>query len=681
MLTHPLRRALAALSSLLLVLGLVVLTSSPSSAEDPAGKYKVTGTVNVANIAVRFYRSTTGDESGPWELSETTTTNATQSPTASTGDYSAWLEPGTYRITFNEFDDGTLNWKVYAPYDWVDTAWYNAGDTTFTITDSGRYFGATALPKRAGYIHGAYSDICSNYTEPPTVEAYAADDPDPAHASVWRGFWGNEYTGWAFEGPTKFKIVSPAHASQWVGGDSFDTATAFTIPQEGNTVGPDIFLQQEFDETSNGRIRGGVDTESTGQDIAGLVVRFYRSESGGDDGPWVLTGETTTSDGTNSANDGLSKGDYEKSLPSGVYRVTVNDSPDGSVASRSYTSGAYRGTDLATAGNVCVDSRIIGNIDEAHVRPAGGTITGRVTDGRGNPIADTTVDLVDGSDTASGNDPVIRTVNTRSDGTYSIHSIEGPVKLRFTPESVTVAGKEVPQFVGEWSGDAPDFEHAIATEATLGETTSGVDATLADAPMVAGLGPYIHGKPLVGTRMTATGIATNHSDIPPSYQWLRTKSGKTISISGATKYSYVLTAKDAGARVSVRVTINPPATFPGLTPVSNISARSDVVKSKSHVVARARALGGRRFKITFSVSVVGVSKPDGRVYVSWVRLKPRGNYLYPTGTTTSRWVSYRDGYGSYTVKVSKKGYWAYRVYQPTTSTILTHQASHALYVK
>ncbi|KQV74686.1 hypothetical protein ASC61_06540 [Aeromicrobium sp. Root344] len=681
MLTPLFRRALAAIASLLLVLGLVVLTSSPSEAEDPAGKYRVTGTVNVASIAVRFYRSTTGDEAGPWELSETTTTNATQSPTASIGDYSAWLEPGTYRITFNEFDDGTLNWKVYAPYDWVDSSDYYSSDTTFTITDSGRYFGANYLPKRAGYIHGSYSDICSNYFEPVTIEAYAADDPDPAHASIWRSYWGNEYSGWAFEGPTKFKIVWPVHASQWLGGDSFDTATAFTIPKGDNTFGPDIFLQQDFDATANGEIRGGVGPESGAEDIAGLVVRFYRSESGGNDGPWVPAGQTTTSDGANWANDGLSKGDYQKSLPSGVYRVTVNDSPDTSLVSRSYTSGTYRGTDLASGGNVCVDSRIDGRIDEMRVRPAGGTITGQVTDGRGNPIADTTVDLVDGSDSASDNDPVIRSVNTRSDGTYSIRSVEGPVKLRFTPENVTVAGNEVPQFVGEWSGDAPDFAHAIATEATLGQTTSGVDATLTDAPLVAGLGPYIHGKPLVGTRMTATGIATNHSDIPPSYQWLRTKSGKTVSITGATKYSYLLTAKDAGARVSVRVTINPPATFPGLTPVSNISARSDVVKSKSHVVARARALGGRRFKITFSVSVVGVSKPDGRVYVSWVRLRQKGSYLYPTGTTTSRWVSYRDGHGSYTVKVSRKAYWAYRVYQPTTSTIISHQASHALYVK
>jgi len=279
------------------------------------------------------------------------------------------------------------------------------------------------------------------------------------------------------------------------------------------------------------------------------------------------------------------------------------------------------------------------------------------------------------ADSGAGDSEVISSAKSNSDGTYSLPAISGAVKLQFEPSPAGVGypGRAVPRYLPQWSGGSTDFEHAAPAEAAAGQTDE-VDAVLSDAQIALGDRPTINHTPRVGNRLTVFSGDTSYDNeeaVKRSYRWLRTKGGKTTPIAGANHTYYVPTIKDAGSRLSVRVDHTPPpSSFPGIEPASSTSVLTPIIKSKSHVLATAKAIGGRKFKVTVEVDIAGAGKPDGRVYVVWLRLKQKGNRLYASGKTLSKLVRYRDGKATYTVKVGTKGYWAYGAVHPTTSTII-----------
>lgn len=123
--------------------------------------------------------------------------------------------------------------------------------------------------------------------------------------------------------------------------------------------------------------------------------------------------------------------------------------------------------------------------------------------------------------------------------------------------------------------------------------------------------PKVSGTKKVGKTLKASKGEWPVPGVTLSYRWLR--DGKAIG--GATKSSYKLKAKDAGRKISVRVTASR-ADYPA--PSSASSAKVKIAKSKPQVtvkLAKTSVTWPAKAKVTARVKVKGVSRPTGKVRV------------------------------------------------------------------
>lgn len=110
MLTHPLRRVIAACASVLLVLGLVGIATSPSEASSGYGTF--TGRVvgpdgkGIPDVPVGIYKL---DYSGEWKISSYTWTDGGTDP-EQVGRFRSMEYGGTYRLLLNAGNDPELLW-------------------------------------------------------------------------------------------------------------------------------------------------------------------------------------------------------------------------------------------------------------------------------------------------------------------------------------------------------------------------------------------------------------------------------------------------------------------------------------------------------------------------------------------------------------------------------------------
>jgi len=123
--------------------------------------------------------------------------------------------------------------------------------------------------------------------------------------------------------------------------------------------------------------------------------------------------------------------------------------------------------------------------------------------------------------------------------------------------------------------------------------------------------PKVSGTKKVGKTLKASKGEWPVPGVTLSYRWLR--DGKAIG--GARKSSYKLKAKDAGRKISVRVTATR-ADYPA--PSSASSAKVKIAKSKPQVtvkLAKTSVTWPAKAKVTARVKVKGVSRPTGKVRV------------------------------------------------------------------
>jgi hypothetical protein len=123
--------------------------------------------------------------------------------------------------------------------------------------------------------------------------------------------------------------------------------------------------------------------------------------------------------------------------------------------------------------------------------------------------------------------------------------------------------------------------------------------------------PKVSGTKKVGKTLKASKGEWPVPGVTLSYRWLR--DGKAIG--GATKSSYKLKAKDAGRKISVRVTASR-ADYPA--PSSASSAKVKIAKIKPQVtvkLAKTSVTWPAKAKVTARVKVKGVSRPTGKVRV------------------------------------------------------------------
>ncbi len=660
----------------LLVVALVLgLAPAASAADEPRLPDFVGGSTDAPGVEVRIERSTTGQTDGPFETAATTTTDAS-------GRYRVTLAEGLYRATFNAQPNGSAESRLRGSATYRSDSW-SGGEPYFSVRPDYRggpwsqELETTYLPSRTGRLKGQITSICQDARPHGRSEVYAADDADPARAGSFAFYDATGYDVTGFEEPTKVLVRADGYMPSWVGGDDFASATPFTLPTTGatptaDTQGPDVTLEPAFEDGVTSTVRGTVVNRSY-DGVSGLEVRLYRSVTDTPEGPWVL--EATRTSGS-----GRGAGSFTAPVPQGLYRATVNEIPDGSPASRTYLPRAWRhwsapklqGTGVEDATNICVNRGTV-ELGAQTVEPAGGTFAGRVTDRRGEALSWVEVALY--ADDATDGDP-IRTTRTDGFGRWEMPAISGAAKLRFTPGKTYVNGQQLVVHRTAWSGGASDADSAQTVSAERGSTTS-VDVRLLDAPLVVQKNPTVPPRPLAGSRVTANPGYSTVSAATQRYQWQRYDGRRWTTISGATRRAYHPTASDVGHQLRVQVTHVPPRSYEGVAPVTVASrGSSTIVRTKAHVRASAKVKGSRSFDVSARITLGGTPRPTGTAYVQWIALRPKGDYLYPSGKTYERRVRYSRGALRTTLRTPRSGYWAYAVIVPGTKTVIEHYDDH-----
>ncbi|MDQ7993335.1 MAG: GH92 family glycosyl hydrolase, partial [Propionicimonas sp.] len=137
--------------------------------------------------------------------------------------------------------------------------------------------------------------------------------------------------------------------------------------------------------------------------------------------------------------------------------------------------------------------------------------------------------------------------------------------------------------------------------------------------------PAVSGTAQVGRTLTATPGTYSVPDVQLAYQWLR----NGVSIAGATRTSYQLTATDNGRTISVRVT----ASKAGWTTVAATSSPSAKVKAGAISVTRkAKVTGTAKVGKTLKVAAGKYSPGSAKATYTWLR-----NGRVISGATSSKY--------------------------------------------
>lgn len=599
------RRALGALVALLLVLGITILTGSPSQAED--GDTNLYGVIKapyawsegIPDLEVRVYRAT-GIPASPWTLDQTVYTHGgvkVPDTEASIGYFYAPVDPGTYRVTVNEFNDGTPNWQK-----WTSA---QSGSIVVTGTTPDEYIDVNFDPLQyaGGQLGVQVVDQCNDGIGDATIDSFVGSGPpDEPMATTTSDFRG-EADPQLLRSPTKVKVTGPAEAvgTTWVGGgSSFADAEEYYLGPGQYFEPPSVKLTRTvFEQPSPGQLNPlarGVVFSPDGEQLAGVSVRFYRKTVDPEE-PWHLEATAVTGNP-----DPAFQGNYSVRLPVGEYRMTVNEINDGSAASKPWAPYFHQGTSFDTSAPFCATASMEDVwLPETTLDFRGRHIQGRITNARGIPISGATVETYD----EDGSTPARSTI-TNSNGEYTTHGKGDTVKLRITPNQ---------QYLPEWFNDATHLGTAAEIDSSPGATSTGNNVELRDAQPTFDGRTRITGTAQVGKTLTAVAV-TSHDNAPgftKTYKWFRTKGRTTTAISGATLKTYKPTTADVGARLTVRVTITPPTPAPGIVADSSTSFPWSYVMSQSTGSGSGKTAGGSRITSNATEEVDDVAHSSGDV--------------------------------------------------------------------
>jgi hypothetical protein len=606
-LTNARRRVIAACASVLLVLGLGVLTTSPSQADDSL--HEVSGFVNsptdpggLADVAVRFYRAT-GNEDEPWTLQATTYSEGGKhggDPTKGySGQYEAHVPAGTYRVTYNEFDDGGSVWDAWNPTTYIDSEYYGYA-SEFVITDRHRGLANVELNYRdGGFITGTVTDQCGAHVAASVYE-YDANDTEPQMSLRASGSADGTYSIHALVGPSKLQIGGYKYESQWLGAASFADATTISVAPGSTSTGHDIVIKRILNTIgANPTVDGRVVTDQ-GAGIPGVTVRFYRSTGDSAD-PWELAGSTKTWDTKDD------RGVYTTSLPVGAYRMTINE-PDGSPASNTWLPDyGPTGTSIATARLFCGEAGEGRPFGDTTLNYRGGLVSGRVTDTRGKALKGVKVEAYDAASPDSAPAPIL-TTTTDANGNYSTHGGSEGTKLRFSDAGV---------HADEWYDDASTFADATTISAPAGAESTGNDIVLADVPTRSTKAPSVKGSGLYPSTLSTSGGEWNYP-VHKTYRWYRTVHGKRSPISHATSSKYKVHESDIGSEISVRVTGRAISRYVGVGSANAYSVLRDrILRSSSTRISSTFEYSHGTMTVHITIRMAGVKHPKGKLRVDY----------------------------------------------------------------
>ncbi len=416
-------------------------TTYPSMVSVTVGQ--TTSGIDIAIQPAGTIRGVLRDASGPVANVYVTAYNSAGNqsysvPTDPSGAYSFSLPPGTYRIGFATFGS-----SAYLPSYWHDKSTLASADPISVVVGQ-TVDNVDATLKPGGTIRGRVTGSGGGLAG---ISVTVYDGTGSYFASASTASDGSYSVGGLRTGSYRVSFGATAgYQSEWYSGkDSLVNATPVAVTEGATTTGIDAALKP------GGGIAGTVTDAVSHTPLSGMSVTAYTTAGS------FLASATSEANGAYSLG-GLGAGSYVVAFGSGSAYVLQ------------YYNGAAA---FANATPVTVTaSGVTSGIDAALV--LGAVIQGTVTDSAANPVSGASVRV--SSTTAGGS----QTVTTDASGHYAAKGLStGGYTVLFTaPQGANLA----PQYY-----DHKDASGGAATvQATTGQITSGIDATLHTGARVSG---------------------------------------------------------------------------------------------------------------------------------------------------------------------------------------------------
>jgi len=430
------------------------------------------------------------------------------------GDYRFYgLEPGSYKIQISGYFAGVLE------------RWYG-GATTFekatpiNVLSGKDVTGINPVPVLGGSIVGHVSVPAGTDPSDTVVRLYGSD-PESWMAGEQVNTDGSYVLPRLEAGQYRVQFVAgnSAAADQWYkGATTFAAATPVSVAFGKATPNIDGSLVE------GGTIAGKVSLSDVGGqypidilDNSGAFIKRGYSDATGN---YRITG-----------------------LAAGTYKVGFNRASSSSPAEAQYYDNKSESEGVNAAQSVAVTALdTVPNID-ANLVP-GGSITGSLLDAAGKPLA-----YMDVVAFTKGDTLVRRTSYTDEAGRFTINGLStGSYMLVAQPY-----GGSRPTAPGLlYSGNVSVEADAASIATIVGEASdAGVLSYQAAGPkaLTASV-PTLSGAAVSGQKLTATPGTWSPAPVTLAYKWQR----DGVVIAGATGSSYVLTAADAGKKITVTIT-------------------------------------------------------------------------------------------------------------------------------
>lgn len=526
-----------------------------------------------------------GTEDDYWDFQSSTV------HTDESGDWSAMVPPGDYRIHISDDND---DWR---------SAWIGTGATsyttaqTFTVTEQAVTPVPTVTLFDGASISGIVTDASGDPIRGISVGAFIEDGDYVASATTnakgqyrMRGLDSGSHR-------VLFSDSADEYTSKWyANGTSYDSATDLALTENQARTGVNIALAKSSAAPPAYRVRGAV-VDAAGKGQRGAYVTAYRK----DDGDWEWQDAVMVrKDGTYGFFD----------LPDGQYIFGASEDEEtfeDVYHGNAYTQEKAKVVTVGPTGTTNLGTLVVTLL---------GTISGKVTvpSATGYPNLSRWVELYD----ADGD--FVTQPEISADGGFSVRVVPGTYTMQFSAHRYDDDDVESIFYVSQWWKGA--FSGATATKIKLGAggTVSGINVTLGRAltPVVA---PRVSGTATTGkTLKVSSGTWSRQASTLYSYQW------KVGGVNAGTGTSYKVRSTDRGKAITVVVTARDKydryspggATTKAVIAkeVAKVSLTAKGAKKKAKVTVKLSLPGTAAARTTGTVTIL-----DGAKRVKTVKVK------------------------------------------------------------
>jgi len=436
------------------------------------------------------------------------------------------VEPGSYKVEFSAGQTCTVSGCTSQPYVsqfWQDKATLNEAEP-ITVTAEHATEGINAKLIEGGSITGKVVNTAGEPAGGVTVQVLDATT-GAGVASGSTNETGDYNVVGLPTGSYRVEFSNSIYVTQFYNDKAtFAEAEAIAVEVEHAVEGINATMHKP------GAISGRV-INAKGEPVIGAEVGVF-GESGGS---WFVVAFGGTSE----------TGEYTISnLTPGKYKVGFF--PPSCVPGACYVPQYYKNKPtLAEAETVTTEvDKTTEHVDAT--LNEGGSIAGKVTNGKGEPLAGVQVSVLEGT----GSSPAtVASATTEATGEYTITQLPaGSYRLSFA--SGPCPGPSC--YTTQYYNGKRTLEEATTVEVQPEHTVERINASMVPpetSPPVNTTPPTITGEARQGQKLTEVNGTWTNAPISYSYRWLRC-SGATCSAI-ATGQTYTLTSEDVGHTIKV----------------------------------------------------------------------------------------------------------------------------------